>query len=106
MLFFEEILFLVISVVLIHFASRLKFGIKRSVYILFAWLNSTMLSILIIIEFFENGLAAEEYILSVYSFSVFGGLIIHFFANLKRKKIYTKVPYRLETNLDFKKSHS
>ena len=64
-----------------------------------------MLSIFIIIEFFENGLAAEEIIMSVYSFSVFGGLIIHFFANLKRKKVYANVSYRLETNLNLKKSH-
>ena len=106
LLFFEEILFLVISVVLINLASKLKFGIKRSIYLLFAWLNSTMLSILIIMEFFENGLAAEESILSVYSFSIFSGLIIHFFANLKRKKVYSNVPYRLETNLNLKKSHS
>lgn len=106
LLFFEEILFIVISVVLINSASRLNFGIKRSVYLLFAWLNSTMLSILIIIELFEEGLAPEESILSVYSFSVFCGLIIHFFANLKRKKVYKKLPYRFETNLDLKKSHS
>ena len=105
LLFFEEILFLLISVVLINLASKLKFGLKRSIYLLFAWLNSTMLSIFIIIEFFENGLAAEEIIMSVYSFSVFGGLIIHFFANLKRKKVYANVSYRLETNLNLKKSH-
>ncbi|MEJ2615512.1 MAG: hypothetical protein P8Z35_11170 [Ignavibacteriaceae bacterium] len=103
MLFFEEILFLVISVVLINLASKLNFGTKRSIYLLFAWLNSTILSILIIIELLEDGLAPEESILSVYSFSVFGGLIMHFFANLKRKKVYKKIPYRLHNNLDLKK---
>ena len=104
-LFLEEILFLLTSVVLINLASKLEFGLRRSIYLLFAWLNSTMLSTLIIIELFEQGLAPEESILSVYSFSVFGGLIIHFFANLKRKKVYKNVPYRLGNNLDLKKSH-
>ena len=104
-LFLEELLLLAISVILIYMASRLKFGIKRSVYLLFAWLNSTMLSILIIIELFENGLGPEEGILSVYSFSIFGGLIIHLMTNLKRKKIYSADHYRLETNLDLKQSH-
>ena len=99
-LFLEEILFLVISVILINIASKLKFGLKRSIYLLFAWLNSAMLSILIIIEIFEKGLAPEESILSVYSFSVFGGLIIHFFTNLKQKKTYSSIPYRLKANLD------
>ena len=104
-LFLEEILFLLTSVVLINLASKLEFGLRRSIYLLFAWLNSTMLSSLIIIELFEQGLAPEESILSVYSFSVFGGLIIHFFANLKRKKVYKNVPYGLGNNLDLKKSH-
>ncbi len=105
-LFFEEILFLFVSVILINLASKLKFGIKRSIYLFFAWLNSTMLSTLIILKLFEDGLATEESILSVYSFSVFGGLIMHFFANLKRKKVYKNIPYRLGTNLDLNKSHS
>lgn len=99
-LFLEEILFLLISIILINAASKLNFGLKRSFYLLFAWLNSTMLSILIIIEIFKKGLAPEESILSVYSFSVFGGLIIHFFTNLKRKKAYTSIHYRLKANLD------
>ena len=106
LLLLEEILFLVVSVILINSASKLNFGIKRSVYLLFAWLNSTMLSILIIIELFKEGLAPEEGILSVYSFSVFSGLIIHFFANFKRKKVYKEVPYRFGNKLDLKKSHS
>lgn len=103
-LFFEELLFISTSVILINIASRLKFGVKRSVYLLFAWLNSTILSILIIIELFENGLAPEESILSVYSFSVFGGLIIHFLTSLKKKNGYKAVHYQLETNFNLRKS--
>lgn len=103
-LFIEELFFLSVSVILINIASRLKFGVKRSIYLLFSWLNSTMLSILIIIELFENGLAAEESILSVYNFSVFGGLIIHFFTHLKRKKVYKTAHYQLERNFDLRKS--
>lgn len=104
MLFIEEVLFLIISIFLINSASKLNFGIKRSIYLLFAWLNSMMLSILITIEFFNDGLAAEESILSVYSFSVFAGLIIHFFAIRKRKKVYANAPYRLGNNFNLKKS--
>lgn len=103
-LFFEELLFISTSVILINIASRLKFGVKRSVYLLFAWLNSTILSILIIIELFENGLAPEESILSVYSFSVFGGLIIHFLTSLKKKNGYKATYYQLGTNFNLRKS--
>ena len=104
-LFFEELVLLTISVILINLASKLSLGLKRSIYLLFAWLNSAMLSIIIIVELFENGLAPEESILSIYSFSVFGGLLIHLLTNLKRKRIYTATSYKLNANLDLKKSH-
>ncbi len=103
-LLFEELFFLSSSVLLIYLASRLKFGLKRSIYLLFAWLNSLMLSIVITVELFNEGLAPEEFILSIYSFSILGGLVIHFYTNLRRKKVYKSAPYRLNTNLNLKKS--
>ncbi len=103
-LFFEELIFLSITVILIFFASRLKIGLKRSIYLIFAWLNSAMISTFVIIEFFENGLAPEEIILSIYSFSILGGLIIHFIANLKRRKAYATSPYIYKASLDLNKS--
>ena len=103
-LFFEELLFLLISVILIFIASKLKIGLKRSIYLLFVWLNSIVISTFIIIEFFENGLALEEIILSIYSLSILSGLIIHFVTNLKRGKIYATSPYIYKTSLDLDKS--
>lgn len=92
-LLFEELFLLLSSIFLIYLASGLNFGVRRSVYLFFAGLNSLIFSIIIIIQLLEKGLAPGESILSIYSLAILFGLIVHFFANFRKRRRYSRKIY-------------